>query len=545
MVCLPNTKPVIDDMSVVEFVARRARLLGLAKVYPYAAVTKGLEGRELAEMGMLAEAGAVAFTDGVRAVADARVMRQALQYAGTFDLMIVQHPEEPSLARGGDMNAGEMATRLGLSGIPREAEIIMVERDLRLAELTGGRLHFAHLSTATAIDAVRRAKARGLAVTCDTAPPYFALNENAIGDYRTFAKLSPPLRAEEDRLAVIEGLLDGTIDAIASDHAPEDEDAKRLPFAQASFGGIGLETLLAVSLELHHNRRMALLDILRLLTSGPADLLDLPAGRLAPGARADLDPVRPGAGLGGARERAAQQVEEHPLRLQAAAGPRAADRGRRSAGLRPRRLMLTTYAIIAAVAGYLFGSVPFGLLLTRAAGLGDVRAIGSGNIGTTNVLRTGRKGLAAATLLLDAGKGAAAALIFDRWGIEYAVVAGHRRRPRPLLPRLARLSRRQGGGDRARRAVRPGLAGRPRRLRRLAGDGLRPSLLLARRAVAFALSPVAALILAGHDRLPIALAAGLIAALVFLRHRDNIRRLRRGEETKIGAKASQSPPANG
>ncbi|MCU0893326.1 MAG: amidohydrolase family protein, partial [Rhodospirillales bacterium] len=180
-------------------------------------------------------------------------------------------------------------------GIPREAEIIMVERDLRLAELTGGRLHFAHLSTATAIDAVRRAKARGLAVTCDTAPPYFALNENAIGDYRTFAKLSPPLRAEDDRLAVIEGLLDGTIDAIASDHAPEDEDAKRLPFAQASFGGIGLETLLAVSLELHHNGRMGLLEILRLLTSGPADLLDLPAGRLAPGARADLtlfDPER-------------------------------------------------------------------------------------------------------------------------------------------------------------------------------------------------------------------------------------------------------------
>ncbi|MBL8659090.1 MAG: dihydroorotase [Rhodospirillales bacterium] len=295
MVCLPNTRPVIDDMSVVEFVARRARLLGLAKVYPYAAVTKGLEGRELAEMGMLAEAGAVAFTDGVRAVADARVMRQALLYAATFSLIIVQHPEEPSLAAGGDMNAGELATRLGLAGIPREAEIIMVERDLRLAELTGGRLHFAHLSTASSVDAVRRAKARGLAVSCDTAPPYFALNENAIGDYRTFAKLSPPLRAEEDRLAVIAGLLDGTIDAIASDHAPEDEDAKRLPFAQASFGGIGLETLLAVSLELYHNGYLPLLDILRPLTCGPAGLFDLPAGRLAPGARADLtlfDPER-------------------------------------------------------------------------------------------------------------------------------------------------------------------------------------------------------------------------------------------------------------
>jgi dihydroorotase len=288
MVCLPNTNPVIDDMSVVEFVARRARLLELTKVYPYGAVTKGLEGRELAEMGMLAEAGAVAFTDGVKAVASARVMRNALQYARTFDLLIVEHAEEPTLAAGGDMNAGEVAMRLGLVGIPREAEVILVERDIHLVRMTGGRLHFAHLSTAAAIDAVRQAKARGLPITCDTAPPYFAMNENAVGDYRTFAKLSPPLRTEEDRLAVIEGLLDGTIDAIASDHAPEDEDAKRLPFAQAAFGGIGLETLLAISLELHHNGHCSLLDVLRLITCRPADLMGLHAGRLIRGAPADL-----------------------------------------------------------------------------------------------------------------------------------------------------------------------------------------------------------------------------------------------------------------
>jgi len=295
MVCLPNTNPVIDDMSVVEFVARRARLLGLTKVFPYAAVTKGLAGTELAEMGMLAEAGAVAFTDGIKAVADAQVLRQALNYAATFGLLIVEHPEEPSLARGGHMNAGEMATRLGLVGIPSQAEVMMVERDLRLVELTGGRLHFGHLSTAAAIDAVRSAKARGLPVTCDTAPPYFALNETAVGDYRTFAKLSPPLRSEDDRRAVIEGLRDGTIDAIASDHAPEDEDAKRLPFGQAAFGGIGLETLLAVSLELHHNGHLALLDVLGLMTHRAADVLGLPAGRLAKGAAADLalfDPDR-------------------------------------------------------------------------------------------------------------------------------------------------------------------------------------------------------------------------------------------------------------
>ena len=288
MVCLPTPELVIDDMSEVEFVARRARKLGLAKVYPYGAVTKGLEGKELAEMGLLAEAGAVAFTDGERAVADAQTMRRAMSYASTFGLMIVQHPEEPSLAADGVMNAGETATRLGLFGIPKEAEVIMVERDLRLAFLTDGRLHIAHVSTAETVDTLRRAKADGLNVTCDTAPPYFALNETAIGDYRTFAKLSPPLRAEQDRQAVVEGLADGTIDAIASDHTPRDEESKRLPFAQADPGGIGLNTLLAVSLELYHNGHLSLLEVLKLVTSAPAGLMGLPAGSLKENAPADL-----------------------------------------------------------------------------------------------------------------------------------------------------------------------------------------------------------------------------------------------------------------
>jgi dihydroorotase len=288
MVCLPNTNPVIDDMSVLEFVARRARKLGLAKVYAYGAVTKGLKGEELAEIGLLSESGALAFTDGVKSVEDAQVMRRALSYASNFGQMIIQHAEEASLARGGVMNAGETATRLGLGGIPREAEIIMVERDIRLAQMSGGRLHFAHLSTADAIDAVRKAKARGLNITCDTAPPYFALSEIAVGDYRTFAKLSPPLRAEDDRLAVIEGLKDGVIDVIASDHAPHDEESKRLPFAQAAFGGVGLETLLTVTLELYHNAHLDLLSALKLITCAPADLLGLQAGRLQKGAPADL-----------------------------------------------------------------------------------------------------------------------------------------------------------------------------------------------------------------------------------------------------------------
>lgn len=295
MVCLPNTNPIMDDEPTLEFVARRARLLALSKVYCYGAVTKGLQGKELAEMGLLAEAGALAFTDATRAIADAQVMRRALQYAATFDLMIVQHPEEPSLATG-VMNGGEIATRMGLSGIPREAEIIMLERDIRLAAMTGGRYHAAHISTSDSVEIIAKAKASGLKVTCDTAPFYFALNEMSVGDYRTFAKLSPPLRHDDDRRAIVAGLKSGVIDAIASDHAPQDTDSKRLPFPQAAFGGSGLETLLAVSLDLYHNGDMSLLDVMRRLTCAPADLLGLEAGRLAKGRKADLTIFDPNEG---------------------------------------------------------------------------------------------------------------------------------------------------------------------------------------------------------------------------------------------------------
>jgi dihydroorotase len=296
MVALPNTEPPVDDVSVVEFLARRAREARLAKAHTYAAATKGLKGHELTEMGLLAANGALGFTDGVKAVADALVMRRVLAYARSFDLLVLQHPEEPSLARAGEVNEGEIATRLGLAGITPMAELIMVERDLRLVEITGARYHVAHVSTAAAIDAIRQAKARGLPVTCDTAPPYFVLNETAVGDYRTFAKLSPPLRSEWDRRAVIEGLRDGTIDGIASDHAPWDQDSKRLPFSSAAYGIVGLETLLALSLELYHNRHLGLLDLIRLITLNPARILRLPVGRLAVGAPADLvlfDPDQP------------------------------------------------------------------------------------------------------------------------------------------------------------------------------------------------------------------------------------------------------------
>jgi dihydroorotase len=296
MVCLPDTDPVIDDVAGVEFIARRAREAKLVKVYAYAAATRSLQGRELTEMGLLAEAGAVAFTDATRAIADAQVMRRALSYASSFGLLVVQHPEEPSLAAGGQMNAGEVATRLGLAGIPREAEVIVIERDLRLLELTGGRYHVAHVSTGAAVEAIRQAKRRGLKVTCDTAPHYFALTEVDVGEYRTFAKVSPPLRGEMDRRAIVEGLADGTIDAVASDHRPQDQDSKRVPFASAEPGIIGLETLLPLTLGLVHNGKVGLLDALGAVTCRPAAILGLEAGRLRKGAKADLvafDPEAP------------------------------------------------------------------------------------------------------------------------------------------------------------------------------------------------------------------------------------------------------------
>jgi dihydroorotase len=288
MVCLPNTEPVIDDVAGVEYIARRAREVRSTKVYCYAAATKSLEGKELAEMGLLAEMGALGFTDGPRALAEAQVMRRVLAYSRTFDALVLSHPEEPSLAKGGAMNEGETSMRLGLAGIPAMAEVMMIERDLRLVELTGARLHIMHVSTADGVDAIRRAKARSLRVTCDTAPPYFTLTENDIGDYRTFCKISPPLRTERDREAVIAGLADGTIDAITSDHAPQDQETKRVPFAQAEHGIVGLETLLPLALALHHKKRLSLIEVLKKLTSAPAAILRLPLGRIAKGAAADL-----------------------------------------------------------------------------------------------------------------------------------------------------------------------------------------------------------------------------------------------------------------
>lgn len=293
---LPNTTPPIDDPAMLEFVARRARQLKSVKVYPYAALTKGLGGKQLAEMGLLKRAGAVAFSDAEHAVHDAQVMRRALAYASAIGGLIVQHPEEPDLAAGGLMNDGVIASRLGLSGIPLCAEVILIQRDLELVALTGGRYHVAHISTAAGVDAVRQAKAKGLPVTCETAPHYFALNELEVEGYRTFAKVSPPLRSEEDRRAIVEGLRDGTIDAIASDHCPQDQDSKRVPFAQAENGVVGVETMLPVAMRLVQDGVLSLLDLIAKMTFVPARLLGLDAGTLGVGKAADLvlfDPETP------------------------------------------------------------------------------------------------------------------------------------------------------------------------------------------------------------------------------------------------------------
>ena len=287
LAALPDTRPAIDDPALVHLLRTRGEETGSLTILPYGAVTRGCRGEELAEIGLLRQAGAVAFTDGSRAIGPARLMRMALSYARGFNARIVQHPEEPSLA-GGSATESEQATRLGLPGIPAAAEAMMVARDIRLAELTGGAVHFAHVSTAESLALIRTAKVAGLAVTCDTAPPYFDLNETSIGNFRTYAKLSPPLRKEHDRKAVIAALADGTIDAIASDHQPRDADDKRLPFAQASPGGAGLATLLAVTLAHVHNGSLALPAAIDLLTVRPAVLLGVACGRIAKGAVADL-----------------------------------------------------------------------------------------------------------------------------------------------------------------------------------------------------------------------------------------------------------------
>jgi dihydroorotase len=247
----------------------------------------------MSEIGLLGEAGAVAFTDGRRSVANANVMRRALTYARDFDALIVHHVEEPSLAGSGVINASEFATRLGLPGIPREAETIMLERDIRLVALTGGRYHAAQISTADSVEIIRRAKDRGLDVTCGVSVNHLCLNELDVGTYRSFLKLSPPLRSEDDRIAVVEALADGTIDVLVSSHDPQDVEMKRHPFAESADGAVGLETLLPAALRLVGDGRLDWSALIAAASTRPARRLRLDVGTLAPGAAADLILIDP------------------------------------------------------------------------------------------------------------------------------------------------------------------------------------------------------------------------------------------------------------
>lgn len=288
LICMPNTNPVIDDVALVDFIKRRARDTAIVNVHPMAALTKGLAGEEMTEMGLLADAGAVGFTDGNRSVMNTRVFRRALSYAATFDALIAQHAEDPALAAGGAMNEGELAIRLGLVGIPNIAETIVAERDMRLVALTGARYHLSQISCAETLEVVARAKAQGLAISCAVSAHHLALNETDIENYRTFFKTAPPLRVEADRAAMVAGLESGLIDVVVSSHDPQAPENKRLPFAEAAFGAIGLETLLPVVLGVHRAGHARLVDVLRTLTIRPAEILGLPCGRLAKGAPADL-----------------------------------------------------------------------------------------------------------------------------------------------------------------------------------------------------------------------------------------------------------------
>jgi dihydroorotase len=289
MVMMPNTTPVLDDQSLIDFVLRRGiDRSGGVRILPAAALTQHLDGELMTEIGLMAEAGAVLFTNGDKPIVSGRTLRRALAYASAFDALIAHRPEDPYLAEGGVMHEGELAARLGLPGIPAAAELIMAERDLALAELTGGRLMLDMLSSAQTLPALKRAKARGVSAFASVNVHHLVLNENDVDGYRTFAKLSPPLRAEEDRAALAQAVSDGLIDVIVSGHDPRPAEDKRLPFEEAAFGAVGLETLLPGALTLHHKGDVALNTLIRAMTLKPAELLKQPHGRLTKGAPADI-----------------------------------------------------------------------------------------------------------------------------------------------------------------------------------------------------------------------------------------------------------------
>ncbi|QDH13718.1 dihydroorotase [Formicincola oecophyllae] len=281
----PTTMPVVDTPALAMFIRQRGHEIGLTTLVPLGAMTKSCAGAEMAEIGMMKAAGAMAFTDGPRAVPNAKQMRNIMAYAQFLDALLVLHPQETAFSKGASATSSPLAVRLGLRQVPAAAEAMQVQRDVQLAAMTGARIHFADISTRGALAHIRQAKAEGIQVSCDTSPPYFAMTEVAIEGFRTYAKLTPPLRTEDDRAAVVEGLADGTIDVVTSSHTPADADDKRLPFGDALPGGTGLATLLGVTLDASG---LPLLEALALLTTRPAKLMGVEAGTMAPGRPADL-----------------------------------------------------------------------------------------------------------------------------------------------------------------------------------------------------------------------------------------------------------------
>jgi len=288
VVSMPNTSPVIDNVSMVDFILRRGRDKAGINIYPSATLTRNMDGKLMTEFGLLSKKGIVGFTDATKTIQNSEIMSRIMNYASDLDVLIMQHPEDQELSKGRCISEGEVSTRLGLQGIHHIAEKIIIERDLSLLEEYPCRYHISQLSSAKSVDVIKKYKKAGLVFSAGVSINNLSLNENDIGDFKTFLKISPPLRKEDDRKALIQGVKDGTIDVIVSDHKPEDEESKRLPFAQAAEGSIGIETLLSLALELYHNGSLPLKKIIETITYNPAKILQIDKGTLKKGFDADL-----------------------------------------------------------------------------------------------------------------------------------------------------------------------------------------------------------------------------------------------------------------
>ena len=288
VVSMPNTSPVIDNVSMVDFILRRGRDKAGINIYPSATLTRNMDGKLMTEFGLLSKKGIVGFTDATKTVQNSEIMSRIMNYASDLDILVMQHPEDRDLSKGRCISEGEVSTRLGLKGIPHIAEKIIIERDLSLLEEYPCRYHISQLSSEKSVDVIKKYKKNGLKFSVGVSINNLSLNENDIGDFKTFMKVSPPLRKEGDRKALIQGIKDGLIDVIVSDHKPEDEESKRLPFAQAAEGSIGIETLLSLALELYHNGSLPLKKIIETITCNPAKILQINKGNLKKGSDADL-----------------------------------------------------------------------------------------------------------------------------------------------------------------------------------------------------------------------------------------------------------------